>query len=166
LPSNINIYTFKSDYTQQVKGGGRFEAGVKFSYVKNDNLVNYERMVNNEWETDVIRSNHFIYDETISAAYVNFNREIKKWTFQAGLRLESSISYGNQVITNQTFKRDTTNLFPTAFISYKLDKKNTFAIAYGRRIQRPNYQDLNPFIYFLDTLSYRRKHLPASSIHS
>ena len=156
LPSDINIYTFKSDYIQPVKGGGRFEAGVKFSYVKNNNLVNYERMVNNEWETDVIRSNHFIYDETISAAYVNFNREVKKWTFQAGLRLEGSISQGNQVITNQTFKRDTTNLFPTAFISYKLDKKNTFAIAYGRRIQRPNYQDLNPFIYFLDTLSYRQ----------
>jgi len=156
LPSDINIYTFKSDYTQPIKGGGRFEAGVKFSYVKNDNLVNYERWVNNDWETDVIRSNHFIYDETIAAGYVNFNREIKKWTFQAGLRVESSISHGNQVITNQTFKRDTTNLFPTAFISYKLDKKNTFAIAYGRRIQRPNYQDLNPFIYFLDTLSYRQ----------
>ncbi|HET6722238.1 MAG TPA: outer membrane beta-barrel family protein, partial [Chitinophagaceae bacterium] len=156
LPSDINIYTFKSDYTQPVKGGGRFEAGVKFSYVKNDNMVDYERWVNNDWETDYIRSNHFIYDETIGAGYVNFNREIKKWTFQAGLRLESSISNGNQVITNQTFKRDTTNLFPTAFISYKLDKKNTFAIAYGRRIQRPNYQDLNPFIYFLDTLSYRQ----------
>jgi hypothetical protein len=156
LPSDINIYTFKSDYTQPVKGGGRFEAGVKFSYVKNDNLVNYERLVNNQWETDVIRSNHFIYDETIAAGYINFNREIKKWTFQAGLRVESSISHGNQVITNQTFKRDTTNLFPTAFMSYKLDKKNIFAIAYGRRIQRPNYQDLNPFIYFLDTLSYRQ----------
>jgi hypothetical protein len=72
LPSDINIYTFKSDYTQPVKGGGRFEAGVKFSYVKNDNLVNYERMVNNEWETDVIRSNHFIYDETIAAGVCQF----------------------------------------------------------------------------------------------
>jgi len=156
LPSDINIYTLKSDYTQPLKGGGRFDAGVKFSYVKNDNLVNYERWVNNDWETDHIRSNHFIYDETIAAAYVNFSREIKKWTFQTGLRLESSISHGNQVITNQTFTRDTTNLFPTVFIQYKLDKKNTLAIAYGRRIQRPNYQDLNPFIYFLDTLSYRQ----------
>ena len=45
---------------------------------------------------------------------------------------------------------------PTAFVSYKLDKKNILTIAYGRRIQRPNYQDLNPFIYFLDTLSYRQ----------
>ncbi len=155
LPAGINIYTFKSDYTHPVKGG-KFEAGVKFSYVKNDNLVNYERLVNNEWETDEIRSNHFIYDETISAGYINYSREIKKWTLQAGLRLESSIAHGNQVITNETFKRDTTNLFPTAFISYKVDKKNTLTLAYGRRIQRPNYQDLNPFTYFLDTLSYRQ----------
>jgi hypothetical protein len=155
LPSNIDIYTFKSDYTHPLKGG-RFEAGIKFSYVKNDNLVNYERMINNEWEIDHIRSNHFIYDETINAAYVNYSKEIKKWTFQAGLRMENTIAHGNQVITNQTFKRDTTNLFPTAFISYKVDKKNTLTIAYGRRIQRPNYQDLNPFTYFLDTLSYRQ----------
>jgi len=155
LPSNIDIYTFKSDYTQPVKNG-RFEAGVKFSYVKNNNLVNYERMINNEWEIDHIRSNHFIYDETINAAYVNYNREIKKWTFQAGLRMENTIAHGNQVITRQTFKRDTTNLFPTAFISYKVNKKNTLTVGYGRRIQRPNYQDLNPFTYFLDTLSYRQ----------
>ncbi len=113
-------------------------------------------MINNAWEIDHIRSNHFIYDETINAAYVNYSREIKKWTFQAGLRMENTIAHGNQVITKQTFKRDTTNLFPTAFISYKLDKKNTLTVAYGRRIQRPNYQDLNPFTYFLDTLSYRQ----------
>jgi hypothetical protein len=155
LPSDINIYTFKSDYTQPFKGG-RFEAGVKFSYVKNDNLVNYERMINDKWETDYIRSNHFIYDENINAAYVNYSREIKKWTLQAGLRVENTLAHGNQVITNQKFKRDTTNLFPTAFVSYKINMKNTLTIAYGRRIQRPNYQDLNPFTYFLDTLSYRQ----------
>src|SRR5687768_10256179 len=155
LPADIDIYTFKTDYTHPVKKG-RFEAGLKFSYVKTNNLVNYERMINNEWEIDQIRSNHFIYDETINAAYVNYSREIKKWTFQAGLRMENSIANGNQVVTKQTFKRDTTNLFPTAFISYKVDKKNTLTVAYGRRIQRPNYQDLNPFTYFLDTLTYRQ----------
>ena len=155
LPANIDIYTFKSDYTQPFKKG-KLEAGVKFSYVKNDNLVNYERLIGNKWEVDDIRSNHFIYDENINAAYINYSREIKKWTVQAGLRLENTNAHGNQVITNQKFKRDTTNLFPTAFVSYKVDKKNTLTIAYGRRIQRPNYQDLNPFTYFLDTLSYRQ----------
>lgn len=155
LPADINIYTFKSDYTHPLKKG-RIETGVKFSYVKNDNLVDYQRLINNEWITDQIRSNHFIYDESINAAYVNYSREIKKWTVQAGLRMENMIAHGDQVVTKQTFKRDTTNLFPTAFISYKADKKNTITVAYGRRITRPNYQDLNPFTYFLDTLTYRQ----------
>lgn len=155
LPSDIDIYTFKTDYSHPVKGG-RFEAGMKFSYVKNDNLVNYQRFIDNKWEVDNIRSNHFIYDETINAAYINYNRQIKKWTFQGGLRVENTIAHGNQVVTQTAFKRDTTNLFPTAFVSFAANKKNTLTVSYGRRITRPNYQDLNPFIYFLDTLSYRQ----------
>jgi iron complex outermembrane recepter protein len=155
LPSNIDIYTFKTDYTHPLKGG-KLEAGIKLSYVKNDNLVNYEKLISGKWETDQIRSNHFIYDENINAAYLNYNKQIKKWTLQAGLRVENTMAHGNQVITNQKFKRDSTNLFPTAFASYALDKKNSLTLSYGRRITRPNYQDLNPFTYFLDTLSYRQ----------
>lgn len=155
LPANIDIYTFKSDYSKPFKNG-RFEAGIKFSYVKNDNLVNYERYINNKWEVDHIRSNHFIYDENINAAYVNYSKQVKKWSFQAGLRVENTNSKGNQVVTRTTFKRDTTNLFPTAFISYALNKNHSLTVSYGRRITRPNYQDLNPFTYFLDTLSYRQ----------
>ncbi len=155
LPSNIDIYTFKSDYTHPVKGG-KIEVGVKISYVRNDNLVAYENLIAGKWEVDHNRSNHFIYDENINAAYINYNRQIKKWTLQAGLRVENSIAHGNQVVTNQKFKRDSTNLFPTVFASYAANQKNTFTLSYGRRITRPNYQDLNPFIYFLDTLSYRQ----------
>jgi outer membrane cobalamin receptor len=155
LPSNIDIYTFKSDYTHPIKDG-KLEAGIKLSYVKNDNLVDYEKLVGGKWETDPIRSNHFIYDENINAAYLNYNKQIKKWTLQAGLRVENTIAHGNQLITNQKFKRDSTNLFPTAFASYSLNKKNILTLSYGRRITRPNYQDLNPFTYFLDTLSYRQ----------
>jgi iron complex outermembrane recepter protein len=156
LPANIDIYTFKTDYVHPLKKGARFEAGMKFSFVKNDNLVNYERWINNKWEVDNIRSNHFIYDENINAAYVNYSAQVKKWSFQAGLRVENTNAKGNQVVTGTTFRRDTTNIFPTAFVSYTVDKKNSLTVSYGRRINRPNYQDLNPFTYFLDTLSYRQ----------
>jgi len=159
LPSDIDIFTFKTDYTHPIKGG-RFEAGLKTSYVKNDNEVNYENLDNGKWEEDLIRSNHFIYDENINAGYVNFSKELKKWSFQTGLRLENTIAHGNQLgnrlVPQTKFKRDTTNLFPTAFVSYKLNEKNTLSVNYGRRINRPNYQDLNPFTYFLDSLSYRQ----------
>jgi hypothetical protein len=104
----------------------------------------------------MIRSNHFIYEENVNAAYLNVNRQTGKWTLQGGLRVENTISNGNQLTSKTKFRRDTTNLFPTAFISYALDKKNTFTTSFGRRINRPNYQDLNPFIFFLDSLSYRQ----------
>jgi iron complex outermembrane receptor protein len=156
IPSDINIYSFKTDYTKPFKNG-RFEAGLKTSMVKNDNLVGYENKYGSgEWIEDKVRSNHFIYQENINAAYVNLNRQFGKWTFQGGLRLENTISKGNQITLKTKFNRDTTNLFPTAFISYTLNKKNTLSLSYGRRINRPNYQDLNPFIFFLDTLSYRQ----------
>ncbi|MFN8289515.1 MAG: outer membrane beta-barrel family protein [Chitinophagaceae bacterium] len=155
LPARINIYSFKSDYTHPFKSGGRLEAGVKSSFVSNDNLVNYVRWDGVKWIDDN-RSNHFIYDENINAAYVNVNKQIKKWSLQGGLRLENTIAKGYQVTNDSSFKRNFTNLFPSAFISYDADKSNKFTISYSRRITRPNYQDLNPFIYFLDSLSYRK----------
>lgn len=155
LPSTINIYSAKVDYSHPLKGGGRFEAGFKSSYVENDNLVNYQRRSGNGWKPDA-RSNHFLYDENINAVYANVNRQVKKWSFQGGLRLENTVAKGYQVTNDSTFKRNFTNLFPTAFISYAANKSNQFTLSYGRRITRPNYQDLNPFIYFLDSLSYRK----------
>ena len=155
IPSYIDIFSFKSDYTKPFKNG-RLEAGIKSSFVNNNNIVNYDVKNGGEWVKDDTRSDHFIYQENINAAYVSVNKQINKWTLQGGLRLENTISKGNQVILKSTFKRDTTNLFPTAFVSYQVDKKNKLTVSYGRRINRPNYQDLNPFIFFLDTLSYRQ----------
>ena len=155
LPSNINIYSIKSDYSHPFKKGGNFEAGIKSSYVKNDNLVDYERLVSDKWVIDN-RTNHFIYDENINAIYTNVNKQVKKWSFQAGLRLENTNVKGFQVTNDSTFHRNFTNLFPSAFISYNVNKNNTVTLSYRRRVNRPNYQDLNPFTYFLDSLSYRQ----------
>lgn len=155
LPASINIFSVKSDYVHPFKKGGRLEAGVKSSFVSNDNLVNYLRWDGSKWVDDT-RSNHFMYDENINAIYVNANQQWGKWSLQGGLRLENTIATGYQVTNDSTFKRSFTNLFPSAFISRELDKSNKLTISYSRRITRPNYQDLNPFIYFLDSLSYRK----------
>jgi outer membrane receptor protein involved in Fe transport len=154
LPSLIDIYSFKSDFTHPFKNG-RFEAGVKSSWVTNDNLVDYTRqMPDKSWVRDA-RSNHFVYDENINAAYVNYNTQIKKWSLQGGLRVENTIAKGRQVTNDSTFKRNFTNLFPSVFVSYAVDKNNQLTVSYSRRVTRPNYQDLNPFTYFLDSLTYR-----------
>jgi len=156
LPGNIDIYSAKTDFTRPLKGNAKLEAGIKSSYVKTDNNAQYDNFSNGSWVVDTGRTNHFIYKENINAAYVNVNKQLnKKWSAQVGLRLENTISNGNQVIKDQKFKRDYTQLFPTAYVAYALNDKNNFSLNYGRRIQRPDYEDLNPFYHFLDKYTYQ-----------
>ena len=155
IPGLINIYSAKSDYVHPLKNNLRFDAGIKLSFVKNDNEVNYQRNDNGTWKPDN-RSNHFIYRENINAGYVSLNKKWKKWSAQVGLRVENTIAKGNQVTNDSGFTRNYTNLFPTGYVNYEVNKKHAFTLSYGRRIERPNYQDLNPFIWFLDSLQYRQ----------
>ncbi|MDB5209265.1 MAG: TonB-dependent receptor, partial [Sediminibacterium sp.] len=158
IPSDIDIYSAKIDFTHPIKGGSRFEAGWKSSYVETDNDAQYANLnfSNGQYVTDVNRSNHFLYKENINAAYLNLSKQLnKKWSAQLGLRLENTNLSGNQLTTSIVFKRDYTQVFPTAFIGYTPNEKNQFAISYGRRIDRPNYQDLNPFFNFLDKYTYQ-----------
>lgn len=156
LPSNIHIYSAKVDYTRPLKHDAKLEAGAKTSFVKTDNNALYQNMVGDKWVVDNNRSNHFVYKENINAAYVNLSKQFsKKWSGQLGLRLENTIAKGDQLTTNQSFKRDYTQLFPTAYIGYTLNDKNQFSLSYGRRIERPDYNDMNPFYYFLDKYTYQ-----------
>ncbi|MEO8770086.1 MAG: TonB-dependent receptor [Ferruginibacter sp.] len=155
LPSVIEIYSLKSDYTKPFKNGLKIEAGIKSSYVKSDNLVEYERNFGTTWKPDS-RNNHFIYTENINAAYLNASKKIKKFDIQTGLRLENTNTRGVQAIDNSEVKRSYVSLFPSVFVSYPLNKKNSLTVSASRRLQRPNYQDLNPFTFFLDSLSYRQ----------
>lgn len=158
IPAIINIYSAKLDFTHPIKGGSRFEAGLKSSYVETDNDAQYANMdfSTNQYVKDGNRSNHFLYKENINAAYLNLSKQLTKvWSAQLGLRLENTNLSGNQLTTSQTFKRDYTQVFPTAFIGFTPNDKNQFALSYGRRIDRPNYQDLNPFYNFLDKYTYQ-----------
>lgn len=156
LPGDITIYSAKADFTHPLKGNAKLEAGVKTSFVKTDNNANYDNLVNGDWQVDTGRTNHFVYKENINAAYVNLSKQLsKKWSAQVGLRLENTTAKGNQLTTGQTFNRDYTQLFPTVYIGYNASDKNTFSINYGRRIQRPDYEDLNPFYHFLDKYTYQ-----------
>jgi iron complex outermembrane receptor protein len=157
LPQEIDIYSAKIDYTLPLKKGAKFEAGVKTSFVETDNNAIYDSINYAMRVPDYGRSNHFVYEENVNAAYVNYSRPLtKKWFGQFGLRLENTNATGDQVTTGQKFDRHYTQLFPTVFIQYKASEKNSFVLNYGRRIQRPNYQDLNPFILFLDKYTFEQ----------
>ena len=157
LPQDINIYSAKMDYLHPLKKGAKFEAGVKTSFVRTDNNAVYDSVNYGIKVRDIGRSNHFIYEENVNAAYVNFSRPISKKIFgQLGLRVENTNTKGKQITTNQQFERNYTQLFPTAFVQYKINEKHTLGLNYGRRIERPDYEDLNPFILFLDRYTFQQ----------
>lgn len=156
MPSNIQIGSMKVDYVHPLKNQMKLEAGLKSSYVVTDNNAVYENYENGEWVYDPHRSNQFKYTENINAAYVNASKQLsKKWSGQLGLRLENTNGIGKQVTTGEEFDRKYTQLFPTAYVSYKGNEKNQFALSYGRRIQRPSYQDMNPFYFYLDKYTFQ-----------
>jgi hypothetical protein len=157
LPQNIKIYSGRIDFVKPMKKGRRFEAGIKSSYVKTDNNAIYDSVINSEIVHDLRRTNHFVYEENINAAYAQLSTPItKKLSAQLGLRLENTHARGNQLTTGETFSRDYTQLFPTAYLQYVVDKKNSFVLNYGRRIRRPDYESLNPFINFIDRYTYQQ----------
>ncbi|WP_301923964.1 TonB-dependent receptor [Ferruginibacter sp.] len=158
LPSVIKIYSAKADYTHPVKNIVKIETGIKASFVNTDNTAGYFNIINDVKHPDYEKSNRFRYKENINAAYFNASKEIKKWDFQAGLRLEntnySGNQFGNPQRTDSSFTKSYVGLFPTMFVSYNANEKNQFSFSYGRRINRPAYEDLNPFIFYLDKYTY------------
>ncbi|WP_131535944.1 TonB-dependent receptor [Pedobacter nototheniae] len=160
LPSNIDIYTAKADYSHPLKNNWKLDAGVKTAYTQTDNIADYSITANNKTSADYEKSNHFIYKENINAAYLNFSKEGKRFSLQVGLRYENTISNGHQlgniVKPDSSFRRTYNSLFPTFYFSYKLDTagNNQLGLNYGRRIDRPYYQDLNPFFSPLDKFTY------------
>ena len=158
LPSHLNIYSAKVDYTHSLKKDLKLEAGVKLSHVSTKNGSNYFNVINNIKQVDDNRTSNFNYNENITAAYVNMNKSIKKWGFQLGLRAENTSyngkQYGNQLQADSSFNNTYINIFPTGYVSYKANDKNNFSFSAGRRIQRPDYSDLNPFLSFIDKYTY------------
>jgi hypothetical protein len=156
LPSNIDIWAAKLDYLNPLKNGGRFEFGVKSSLVNTNNVANFYDENNGQQKPNYDFSNNFTYRENINAAYVNYNFNHKKFSFQTGLRFENTniqgTQLGNPVRKDSSFTRTYNNLFPTIFILYRLDSSGVhqLGLSVGRRINRPDYQSMNPFTYPLD----------------
>ncbi len=154
FPSITKLYTAKIDYVHPFSKTTKLETGVKTSFVNIDNDVFYKRDTSTGWFTDVDRSNQFAYSENINAVYTIVSTSIKKWELSGGLRLENTNAKGRQVIGDSSFTRHYVNLFPNASVLYSMNDNNQWGLSYSRRIRRPNYDDLNPFLFFLDSLTY------------
>lgn len=154
-PTDIDIYSFKADYTVNWLKG-QLGLGAKVSYVTSANDFQEYDLDNWGKVLDSLNSDNFGYKENINAAYINYSRSFKKGpTLQAGLRIENTNSKGNSVgwqqaavdysVYDSAYPRHYTDLFPSASLSWK-----QWTFSYSRRIDRPDYQDLNPFVFKLD----------------
>lgn len=155
LPQQIEVYSARVDYLHPITKDAKFEAGIKSSVVSTDNNANYDSIQYGRILHDFNRSNHFVYEENINAAYANLSTPLsKKISAQLGLRLENTNAKGRQKTTGEDFDRHYVQLFPTAYFQYKANDKNNFGANFGRRVSRPSYQSLNPFIKFLDRYTF------------
>lgn len=152
--TDIQIFVAKADYSHPFNEKYKLEAGIKSSYVKTDNALQFENLQYSQWQNDTGRSNQFIYSEQINAAYINGSASYKKFELMAGLRAEQTISDGNSPTTGQQLKRKYIQLFPSVFLTHKINEQNTITYTYARRVNRPDYENLNPFVYYLDQYTY------------
>ncbi|MEM9835426.1 MAG: TonB-dependent receptor [Bacteroidota bacterium] len=160
LPIDIDIYTFKTDYEMPLRGGN-FGTGVRLSRVTTDNSFLFFDVINGADEFNKQLSNRFNYEENVYAGYVNLNGKFSdKVSYSAGLRTEVTDAVGELTafvddLQEAPVNLDYVSLFPSAGLTFQLKKPgNSLALNYGRRINRPDYNVLNPFRFQESQLSF------------
>ena len=164
--TTANQFVLQLDYTNPINETKKFEAGIK-SYFKNSISINdtkNAKITADNYIYDSVMSNHYIIDDMINAAYINYNsKTILGISYQAGLRFEQSYYKGTIKNKNQSFSYNypsmaedlLKSIFPGIYFSKKLVKNQEVQVNFSRKIQRPNFFQLMPFIMFADKQNYR-----------
>jgi len=166
-PTDIDLYSVKVDYEQNF-AKGRLGLGGKVGFVNTDNdFKRYDVYGANEVLNKDL-SNRFEYKENINAVYANYNRAFTGFMIQLGLRVENTDSKGNSTglqwdqssgsykMFDSSIHRNYTDFFPSAAITFNKNPMSQFGFTFSRRIDRPAYQDLNPFEFRLNDYAYMK----------
>ncbi|WP_299824867.1 outer membrane beta-barrel family protein [uncultured Pontibacter sp.] len=154
-PNGYDIYAAKADYTRALSNGHKLETGAKVSRVVSDNDSRFYFNNSEGLVLDLSRSNHFQYEENIYAAYVNWSGKLNdRFSAQAGMRAECTTSRGESLTTGQVTNREYLDFFPSVFLQQKVNEDYQLRYSYSRRLYRPNYGNLNPFISYRDPYTY------------
>lgn len=159
MKSTINGHTqikaLKLEYKQELSGGAVLEAGAKASMVRSDNDPLFLEATGGDYALDHDRSRWFQYDEGITAAYINLQKNIAAWDVQLGLRAERTRSEGEQAQRGRVFDTSYLQLFPNLSLRHLTEEGAEWGISIARRIDRPGYPQLNPIKYFVDKTTYK-----------
>lgn len=155
--SDLDIWAFKADYSHPISDKISVEAGLKSSFVGTDNGVLFEvQDTAGNWAKDIGQSNEFDFNENINAAYLNYSQQFEKFSLQVGIRAEQTRNDGYSATLDSTLNREYVSLFPNISLSHQLGEDHSLSYSYSRRIDRPSYEDLNPFTFFLDQYTFER----------
>ncbi len=154
-PSGYDIYAAKVDFVKPFLKDGKFETGAKMSRVISQNDLRFYFNEGPEAQPDPRRSDKFTYHENIYAAYVNGRKKLsKQFDVQAGLRAELTDGLGESRSVGNPSKRNYLDWFPSIFVQQTVTENYGLNYNYSRRIQRPNYGNLNPFIFYRDPYTW------------
>ena len=147
LAGSTRIQSLKADATLPFRAF-KLETGAKYSRVLAGNDFRFQREQNGGWQADDRRSNQFEYQESIYAAYGSVSKEWAKVSLQLGLRGEYTRTLGLSRTTQASNRNNYFQLFPTVYVQYKPSADHQFNLSYSRRIERPAYSSLNPFLFY------------------
>jgi hypothetical protein len=155
MPTTIEIVSFKMDYTTSIANKWKLDAGIKASRVNSDNDMQLSSGSNGNLVIDSVLSNHFKYEENIKAAYISFSGKLNpKTDLMIGIRTEYTYSVANAITQKNKVPRRYWNAFPSFFLTHALNGDNSITLSYSYRIDRPNYQSLNPSRSYIDPFAY------------
>lgn len=142
-----DILNFKSDYETKFAHNFTLNVGAKASWVNTqNNFEAFNGTSKNNLVFNTNASNDFRYTEGIFASYTTLQQTLKeKWSWDAGLRLEQTVAQGMSPKSESDFFKTYLNFFPNLSFSYKIPEKFSWSVSATRRIDRPNYHQLNPF---------------------
>lgn len=159
IPTSINIFSAKADHTLRFGKNSTLLSGFKTSHIHTDNTASYQNLVGAAWQDDYGKSNHFIYNENIHALYSSLQTKYRRISMQLGVRYEAT-SYnahqlGNVQVKDSAFSRDYSGFFPSGYFTWQADSSNAFTLTAARRIDRPIFQNLNPFTFIINKYTYQ-----------
>ncbi|WP_224995772.1 outer membrane beta-barrel protein [Cesiribacter sp. SM1] len=150
-PVQFDIYSIKADYNKSYSNGGKWEAGFKGSRVLSDNNFRMWAAPGSQLPGGIDRSNHFLYEESILAGYLIGHYKLSKsFKVQAGLRAEQTLAEGYSRSLEQKTPRRYLDFFPSMVLSQQVDSNYQLTYSYSRRINRPSYGWLNPYVLYVD----------------
>ena len=151
---DIDNLSFKADMEHPFQAIN-LSYGAKMSFTNSISDVLYYNTISGTPDLDTNQSNRFKYTENNQAIYLNADKKLnEKWNLQLGLRLENTQTNGISETLNQETNSDYLKLFPTVYASYKKNENNSFSLNYGKRINRPRFDLLNPFRIYINSNSY------------